>query len=415
MAKNRRVVVTGLGMVTPLGLDVKSTWESLLAGKSGVSKLVTSLFDVSLLPTQIAATVKNFDPTLYLDAKEIRKADLFLQFAIAAATQAVKDSGLVVTEENAAQIGVAIGAGMGGLPLLEKMHTVCIEDGPRRISPHFIPNVIINMASGAVAIRYGCKGPNISIVTACGTGAHNIGCAARLISYGDADVMIAGGTEMATTALGVGGFAAARTLSRRNDDPESASRPWDKDRDGFILGEGSGVIILEEYEHARKRGAHIYAELAGVGMSDDAYHVTAPDPEGKGSAIAMEKSIHDAAVDKTAIDYINAHATSTIVGDNLEVMAIKRVFAEQAYKIPVSSTKSMTGHLLGAAGAVEAIFSILAIRDQVAPPTINLHNPSDGCDLDFVPHTARQVSINNAISNSFGFGGTNVCLLFSKL
>lgn len=413
MAKYRRVVVTGLGMVTPLGLDVKSTWEAVLAGKSGVRPL--TLFDASMLSTQIAATVQNFDPALYLDAKEARKTDLFLQYAVAAATQALTDSGLVVSEEIAAKVGVAIGAGMGGLPLLERMHTICVEDGPRRISPHFIPNVIINMASGLVAIKYGCKGPNISIVTACGTGAHNIGCAARLISYGDADVMIAGGTEMATTILGVGGFAAARTLSKRNSEPEKASRPWDKDRDGFVLGEGSGVIVLEEYEHAKQRGATIYAELGGVGMSDDAYHATAPDPEGKGSAIAMNNAINDAAANKEDVNYINAHATSTNIGDGLEVMAIKRVFADQAYKIPVSSTKSMTGHLLGAAGAVEAIFSILAIRDQVAPPTINLDNPDEGCDLDFVPHTARQMKINTTISNSFGFGGTNVCLLFNKI
>jgi len=413
MAKYRRVVVTGIGMVTPLGLDVESTWQSVLAGKSGVGPL--TLFDASALPTQIAATVQNFDPSPYLDAKEARKTDLFLQYAVAAAMQAVANSGLVVNEENAPKVGVAIGSGMGGLPLLERMYTTCIKDGPRRISPHFIPNVIINMASGLVAIKYGCKGPNISIVTACGTGAHNIGCAARLISYGDADVMIAGGTEMATTILGVGGFAAARTLSRRNDDPTHASRPWDKDRDGFVMGEGAGVVVLEEYEHAKSRGAVIYAELGGVGMSDDAYHSTAPDPEGKGSAIAMNNAINDAAINKENVDYINAHATSTPVGDGLEILAIKRVFADQAYKIPVSSTKSMTGHLLGAAGAVEAIFSILAIRDQVAPPTINLDNPDEGFDLDFVPHTARQMKINTAISNSFGFGGTNVCLLFNKV
>lgn len=413
MTKYRRVVVTGIGMVTPLGLDVKSTWDAILAGKSGVGPLTA--FDSSDLPTQISASVKNFDPLLYLDAKEVRKTDLFLQYAVAGATQAMNDSGLVITEENAHRVGVSIGSGMGGLPLLERTHTICAESGPRRISPQFIPNVIVNMTSGLVAIKHGCKGPNISIVTACGTGAHNIACASRLISYGDADVMVAGGAEMSTTIVGVGGFSAARTLSKRNEDPEKASRPWDKDRDGFIIGEGSGVLVLEEYEHAKKRGAKIYAELVGAGMSDDAYHTTAPDPEGRGSALAMMNAINDAELSLDKIGYINAHATSTVVGDGLEVMAIKKIFGDLAYKIPVSSTKSMTGHLLGAAGSVEAIFSILALQDQVAPPTINLDNPDEGCDLDFVPHTARSISLNYALSNSFGFGGTNVSLLFGKV
>jgi 3-oxoacyl-[acyl-carrier-protein] synthase II len=415
----RRVVVTGLGAVTPLGLDVPSTWNALLAGQSGVRPLTH--FDASRLPTRIAASIPDFDPSLYLDVKEIRKNDVFLHYAMAAATQAFKDSGLVVTEENAERVGVAIGSGMGGLPLLEKTYALCMDldpakkGGPERIQPSFIPAIIINMASGIVAIKYGCKGPNISIVTACGTGAHNIGCAARMISYGDADVMIAGGAEMATTLLGVGGFAAARTISRRNDDPARASRPWDKDRDGFVIGEGAGVVVLEEYEHAKQRGATIYAELVGVGMSEDAHHATAPDPEGRGSALAMKNAIRDAGVRPEEIQYINAHATSTPVGDGLEVLAIKLALGEHAYKVAVSATKSMTGHLLGAAGAVEAIFTILSLRDQVAPPTINLDNPDEGCDLDFVPHTARNMKIDLALSNSFGFGGTNISLLFKKV
>lgn len=413
MLAKRRVVVTGIGLVTPLGLDVKSTWAAVLSGKSGVGPLTA--FDASNLPTRICASVKNFDPAPYLDLKESRKSDLFMQFGMAAAVQAIAESGIVANEENAGRIGVSIGSGMGGLPLLERTYAACAEGGPRRISPNFIPHVIINMVSGIVAIRYGFKGPNIAIVTACGTGAHNIGNAARLVSYGDADVMIAGGTEMATTLLGVGGFAAARTLSRRNEEPEKASRPWDKDRDGFVLGEGAGVVVLEEYEHAKKRGAYIYAELAGYGMSDDAYHMTAPDPEGRGCALALQNSLNDAQLNTSDISYINAHATSTSLGDPLEVMAIKKVFGDQAYKIPVSSTKSMTGHLLGAAGSVEAIFSILTIRDQIVPPTINLDNPDEGCDLDFVPHTARECSIKAVVSNSFGFGGTNACLSFKKI
>lgn len=413
MLAKRRVVVTGMGLITPLGLDVKSTWEAVLLGKSGVGSLTA--FDASDLPTRICASVKNFDPSPYLDLKESRKSDLFMQFGMAAAVQAITESGIVANEENAGRIGVSIGSGMGGLPLLERTYNTCFTGGPRRISPNFIPHVIINMVSGVVAIKYGFKGPNIAIVTACSTGAHNIGNAARLISYGDADVMVAGGTEMATTLLGVGGFAAARTLSRRNEEPEKASRPWDKDRDGFVLGEGAGVVVLEEYEHAKQRGAHIYAELAGYGMSGDAYHMTAPDPEGKGCALALRNALNDAHLNTSDVDYINAHATSTGLGDPLEVMAIKKVFGDGAYKIPVSSTKSMIGHLLGAAGSVEAIFSILAIRDQVAPPTINLDNPDEGCDLDFVPHVARKCRIDTVISNSFGFGGTNACLLFKKL
>jgi len=412
--QKRRIVVTGLGAVTPLGLDVESTWAAVLASKSGIKPLTR--FDTSKLSTKIAATVQNFDPTPYLDTKEIRKTSVFLQYAIAAATQAINNANLSINEENNTRIGVAIGAGIGGLPLMEDMHIKCLDEnkGPKFISPGFIPNMIINMASGIVAIKHHCKGPNISVVTACGTGAHNIGCAARMISYGDADVMIAGGAEMATTALAIGGFAAARTLSQRNNNPEQASRPWDKDRDGFVFGEGAGVVVLEEYEYAKRRKANIYAELSGVGMSDDAFHITSPDPQGRGSALAMTNAINDAKINPEAIQYINAHATSTTVGDVLEVLAIKKALGDHAYKVAVSSTKSMTGHLLGAAGAVEAIFSILALRDQVAPPTTNLDHNDENCDLDFVPHTARPMTIKVAASNSFGFGGTNVCLIFSK-
>lgn len=409
----RRVVVTGIGMVTPLGLDTKTTWDGILHGKSGVSPLTS--FDVSQLSVKICAPVHNFNPTPYMDPKESRKADLFIQFALSAAHQAMQDSGLVINEVNATRVGVAVGSGMGGLPLIEKNYEQCLKMGPKWVSPTFIPNVIINMAPGLISIKHGLRGPNFSVVTACGTGAHNIGCAARLISYGDADVMVAGGSEMATTALGVGGFASMRALSKRNDDPERASRPWDKDRDGFVVGEGAGIVILEEYEHAKKRGAKIYAELIGVGMSSDAYHVTAPESEGKGAVLAMENAFNDARIAKDAVQYINAHGTSTTIGDVIEVLAIKKVFADYAYKVAVSSTKSMTGHLLGAAGAVEAIFSILAMRDQVLPPTINLDNPDEGCDLDFVPHTARPARVENVLSNSFGFGGTNVSLLFAKI
>lgn len=409
----RRVVITGLGMVTPLGLDTATTWNALLNGKSGVGYITA--FDASDLSVKICAPVKNFDPSNYLDPKEGRKADLFIQFAVVAAGQALADANLVINEENSARIGVAIGSGMGGLPLIEKTYATCLKSGPKWISPTFIPNAIINMAPGMVSIKYGIKGPNLSVVTACGTGAHNIACAARLISYGDADVMFAGGAEMATTVLGVGGFASARALSKRNDDPERASRPWDKDRDGFVVGEGAGVLILEEYEHAKARGAKIYAELAGIGMSSDAYHMTAPDPEGVGAILAMQNAISDAKIAKEKVQYINAHGTSTILGDIIEAQAIKKTFAEHAYKLAVSSTKSMTGHLLGAAGAVEAIFSILAIHDQVAPPTINLDNPDEECDLDFVPHKARKMPIDFSLSNSFGFGGTNVSLIFARI
>lgn len=409
----QRVVVTGLGMVTPLGLHVEDTWKNILAGKSGVTAI--DQFDASDINCRIYSRVKNFDVLPYMSEKEARKKDLFIQYGLAAAVQAIQDSGLVVTEDNAARIGVAIGSGIGGLPLIEKSNAILLESGPRRISPFFIPGAIINMISGNLSIMYGMRGPNIAVVTACTTGTHNIGLAARTIAYGDADVMVAGGSEMASTRLGVSGFAAMRALSTRNDEPTKASRPWDKDRDGFILGDGAGVLILESYEHAKKRGARIYAELIGYGMSADAFHMTTPHPEGLGAALATDNALKDAAIRPEEVDYINAHATSTLAGDELEVLAIKRSFKDHAYQLAVSSTKSMIGHLLGAAGAVEAIFSILAIRDQVAPPTINLDNPSDACDLNFVPHVAQERKIRVALSNSFGFGGTNGTLIFRKI
>jgi 3-oxoacyl-[acyl-carrier-protein] synthase II len=409
----RRVVVTGLGMVTPVGLNVDDTWKAILAGKSGIARI--EHFDASDINCQICGTVKNFDPLQYMSEKEARKKDIFIQYGIAAASEAIKDSGLEVTPENADRIGVAIGSGIGGLPMIAKSTQVLLEGGPRKISPFFIPGAIINMISGIVSIMYGVRGPNFAVVTACTTGVHNIGLAARTIAYGDADVMIAGGSEMATTKLGVSGFAAMRALSTRNDEPEKASRPWDKDRDGFILGDGAGVIVLESYEHAMQRGAKIYAELVGFGMSGDASHITTPHPEGLGASNAMNASLKDAGMKPEDVDYLNAHGTSTQLGDELEVLGIKRSFGDHAYKLAVSSTKSMTGHLLGAAGSVEAIFSILAIRDQIAPPTINLDNPSEGCDLNFVPHKAQKMRIRAVLSNSFGFGGTNGTLLFREM
>lgn len=398
-------------MITPLGLTVDETWSAILAGKSGISAI--EHFDASNSACRISGSVKNFDPTQYMSEKDARKRDFFIQYGIAAGVQAITDSGIEVTETNAHRIGVAIGSGIGGLPMIEKYHSVLLESGPRKISPFFIPGVIINMIAGNLSIMYGMRGPNIATVTACTTGTHNIGLAARTIAYGDADVMVAGGSEMASTPLGVSGFAAMRALSTRNDEPEKASRPWDTDRDGFVLGDGAGVLVLESYEHAKARGAKIYAELIGFGMSADASHITAPHPEGLGAALAMDSALKDANVAPTDVQYINAHGTSTM-GDVLEVLAIKRSFGEHAYKLAVSSTKSMTGHLLGAAGSVEAIFSILAIRDQIAPPTINLDNPSEGCDLNFVPHKAQKMCISIALSNSFGFGGTNGSLLFRE-
>lgn len=408
----KRVVITGLGMISPLGSNVEESWKGILAGKSSIGLI--EHFDASDLSCRICSHVKNFDPLPFMPEKEARKKDLFIQYGIAAAVEAIQDSGLTVTEENAHRVGLAIGSGIGGLPMIEKCHAVLLESGPRRISPFFIPGAIINMIAGNVSIMYGMRGPNIAVVTACTTGTHNIGLAARTIAYGDADVMVAGGSEMATTKLGLSGFASMRALSTRNDEPEKASRPWDKDRDGFVLGDGAGIIVLESYEHAKKRGAKIYAELVGFGMSADASHITTPHPEGLGAAASMTGALQDAGMNPTEVNYINAHGTSTPAGDELEVLAIKRSFGDHAYQLAVSSTKSMIGHLLGAAGSVEAIFSILAIRDQVAPPTINLDNPSEGCDLNFVPHQAQPMKIDVALSNSFGFGGTNGSLLFRK-
>lgn len=410
----RRIVVTGLGMVSSLGLTVKDTWQGILAGKSGIRPI--SSFDTSAFACNFAGGVHNFNVENYISIKDAKKMDVFIQYAMAAAIEAMRDAGLEVTEQNAERIGTAVGSGIGGLSMIEKTHQAYTDGGPRKISPFFIPGAIINMAAGQISIRFGLKGPNISIVTACTTGTHNIGQAARMIAYGDADVMIAGGTEMAETPLCLGGFASSRALSTRNDAPEKASRPFDKDRDGFVLGEGAGILVLEEYEHAKKRGANIYAELIGFGMSADAYHMTSPAPEGEGAMRAMKNTLLDAGINPEQVDYVNAHATSTPAGDELEAQAIKHALGEHAKKVAISSTKSMIGHLLGAAGAVEAIFSVLAIRDNVAPPTINLDNPSESCaDLDLVPHQARQMKIDYALSNSFGFGGTNGSLLFKRV
>lgn len=408
----RRVVVTGLGMLSPLGNDVKTTWDAVLAGKSGVAPITR--FDASPMATRFAAEVKNFDSSLAVDAKEARRLDTFILFAAEAARQAMLDSGLVITDALALRVGCAIGSGIGGLGQIERNRDAFVEGGPRKISPFFIVGAIINMAPGLVSMKHNLQGPNISIVTACTTGSHNIGEAARMIAYGDADAMVAGGAEMVTTELGIGGFNIIKALSTRNDAPEKASRPWDRDRDGFILGEGAGVLILEELEFAKKRGAHIYAELVGFGMSADAYHTTAPEPTARGTSQAIINALHDAKMNATEIDYVNAHGTSTMA-DTLEIMAIKKALGDHAYHCMTSSTKSMTGHLLGAAGAVEAIFSVLAIRDQVAPPTINLDNPDEGCDIDLVPHTARQAKIDVVASNSFGFGGTNGTLIFKRI
>lgn len=400
-------------MVSPLGLNVEDTWANIVEGKSGVGPVDT--FDVSAYASQISGMVKNFDPSGVLSPKDLRKTDIFLQYGVVAALQALDDSGLEVTEELAPRIGAALGSGIGGLPMIEKNHEALLKSGPRKISPFFIPGAIINMASGYVSMLRGLKGPTISIVTACTTGTHNIGEAARMISYGDADAMVAGGTEMATCPLGLGGFSSMRALSTRNDEPEKASRPWDKDRDGFVLGDGAGMLVLEEYEFAKRRGATIYAELAGYGMSSDAYHITLPHNEADGSLRCMTNALRDAGLNPEDVDYINAHGTSTPAGDELEALGVKKAFGDHAYKLAISSTKSMTGHLLGAAGAVEAIFGILAIRDNVAPPTINLDNPSEGCDLNFVPHTAQPRTIDVSLSNSFGFGGTNGSLIFKRL
>ncbi|WP_442489679.1 beta-ketoacyl-ACP synthase II [Halomonas litopenaei] len=408
----RRVVVTGLGLVTPVGNTVKESWDSILAGKSGVAPI--EHFDVSGFNTRFGGSVKDFDISPYLNPKDARKMDLFIQYGIAAGAQAIEDAGIECTDENADRIGVAIGSGIGGLPMIEHNHNALNKSGARRISPFFVPGSIINMISGNLAIQHGFRGPNIAITTACTTGTHNIGYSARTIAYGDADVMVCGGAEMATTPLGLGGFSAARALSTRNDDPQAASRPWDKDRDGFVLSDGAGVVVLEEYEHAKARGATIYAELIGFGMSDDAYHMTLPPEDGRGAAASMANAIKDAGIDASEIDYINAHGTSTAAGDLAESRAVEKVMGSAAESVAVSSTKSMIGHLLGAAGAVEAVFSILAIRDQALPPTINLDNPQEGCVLDYVPHTARDAKVDVTLSNSFGFGGTNGTLVFKK-
>jgi 3-oxoacyl-[acyl-carrier-protein] synthase II len=412
MAK-RRVVVTGLGMLTGLGASVESTWQGIKAGQSGIRTITD--FDCSSLTTQFAGQVPDFVVDDYMPAKEARRIDGFIQYGLAAGCQAMQDSGLEITEANCDRVGVALGSGIGGLNTITTTHTNLIEGGPRKVSPFFVPGSIINMAAGMLAIRYGLKGPNIAIATACTTGTHSIGMAARMIAYGDADAMLAGGAEKAVNLLGLAGFAAPRALSTRNDDPAAASRPFDRDRDGFVMGDGAGVVMLELLEHAQARGAKIYAELVGFGMSEDAFHMTSPAENGAGAAAAMRNALKDAELNPEQVDYINAHGTSTSAGDVAESVAIEQVFGDHATKLAVSSTKSMTGHLLGAAGGVEAIFSILAIRDQIVPPTINLDNVDPQCRLDYVPHTAREQRVDVVVSNSFGFGGTNASLVFRRL
>lgn len=410
----RKVVVTGLGIVSPVGSTVSSAWESIVAGKSGITRITR--FDASSFASQIAGEVKDFDVQQYLSAKEARRMDVFIHYGMAAAIQAVKDAGIDdISHLDAEKIGVNIGSGIGGLPMIENTDTAYHAGGPRKISPFFIPSTIINMIAGNLSIMYGYKGPNIAIVTACTTATHSIGYSARMIEYGDADVMVCGGAESCVTPLAIGGFAAAKALSVNNDNPESASRPWDVDRDGFILGEGAGVLVLEELEHAKRRGAKIYAELAGFGMSADAFHMTAPCDDGEGAARCMSNALKNASINTTEVDYVNAHGTSTPLGDIAETIAVKRCFGDHAGKLAVSSTKSMTGHLLGAAGGVEAIFSVLAIHHCIAPPTINLVNQDPQCDLDFIPNTARDMNIKVALSNSFGFGGTNGTLVFRSV
>lgn len=406
----KRVVVTGLGMVSSVGHNVNDTWNAILNGKSGISPITS--FDASAFGTKISASVKDLDLAPYLEPKEAKKMDTFMQYGMSAGIQAVDDSGIEVTDENAGRIGCIIGSGIGGLGSIEETTKTIEERGPRRVSPFFVPGAIINMIAGNLSIRYGFKGINLAVTTACTTGTHSIGLAAREILYGAADVMVAGGAEMATTKVGIGGFGAARALSKRNDEPELASRPWDKGRDGFVLGDGAGMVVLESLEHAQARGAKIYAELVGFGTSGDAYHITSP--SGAGAEASMRNALLDANLNPEQIQYINAHGTSTPAGDMAECGAVKGVFGSHAHALAVSSTKSMIGHLLGAAGAVEAIFSALSIRDQVAPPTINLDDPDEGCDLNFVPHTAQEMKIDAALSNSFGFGGTNGSLIFKK-
>lgn len=409
----RRVVVTGLGVVSPVGNTVKSAWDNIVAGNSGIGPITS--FDVSDFPVRFGGEVRDFDVSAFIPNKDARRMAEFIHYGIAAACDAIKDSGIEITDANARRAGVAIGSGIGGLHGIELAYQAFLDGGPRKISPFFVPGNIINMIAGNLSIMHGLKGPNIAIVTACTSATHNIGVAARTIAYGDADIMVAGGAEMASCPTGIGGFSSARALSTRNDDPEAASRPWDRDRDGFVLSDGAGVLVLEDYESARARGAEIYAEIVGFGMSGDAYHMTQPSEGGEGAAQCMDAALVDAGLNHGDVDYINAHGTSTPAGDIAETLAIKRSFGELAGKVAISSTKSMTGHLLGAAGGIEAVFSILALRDQVAPPTINLENPGPECDLDYVPNTARKMKIDVAMSNSFGFGGTNGTLIFRRM
>ncbi|MYA29506.1 MAG: beta-ketoacyl-ACP synthase II [Nitrospira sp. SB0666_bin_27] len=407
----RRVVITGLGAVTPLGVGVDKTWHAVCAGQSGIGPVTR--FDPSGYPCRIAAEVKDFDPADHIEKKEIKKMDTFIQYAMAASREAVDDAGLTITSDTAERVGVYIGAGIGGLPAIEQYHRVLQDKGPGRVSPFFIPMVIVNLASGQVAIRFGAKGPNSCAVTACATGNHCIGDACRIIQRGEADVMLAGGTESTICPLALAGFAAAKALSRRNDDPQRASRPFDRDRDGFVIGEGAGVLVLEELEHAQQRGAKMYGELVGYAMTSDAYHITAPPDDGAGAVDCIEKAIHDAGIPKATIGYVNAHATSTFA-DKVETQALKTVFGDHAARLPVSSTKSMLGHLLGAAGGVEAVVTTLALYHGLLPPTINLENPDPECDLDYIPGQARQVPIEAALSNAFGFGGVNACLVIKS-
>ncbi|BBA70106.1 3-oxoacyl-[acyl-carrier-protein] synthase 2 [Geobacter sulfurreducens] len=409
----RRVVVTGVGAVSPLGVGNAANWDALVSGTSGIGHITR--FDASDLPVRIAGEVKGFDPEQYIDKKEVKKMDLFIQYAMAAAHYAMEDSGLQITEENAERTGVLVGAGLGGLPTIEKYHAAMLEGGHKKISPFFIPMLIINLAPGHISIKYGAKGPNLSSVSACATGTHSIGDAYHMIKRGDADAMIAGGTESTVTPLGIGGFAVMKALSTRNDDPTAASRPFEKNRDGFVLAEGAGIVVLEEYEAAKKRGAKIYAEIVGYGLTGDAYHLTAPAPEGEGAARCMKMALNNAGVRPEEVDYINAHGTSTPFNDYYETLAVKSVFGDYAKKVMVSSTKSMTGHLLGAAGGVEAVFTLMAMDKGVIPPTINYQEQDPECDLDYVPNTAREKSITYALSNNFGFGGTNATLLFKKV
>jgi len=409
----RRVVVTGLGIISPVGNDVASAWQNILAGKSGIGPVTH--FDASTFPTRIAGEVRDFDPAQFVAPKDVKKMDPFIHYGIAASLEALKDAGMHAHEHDDERIGCAVGAGIGGIHTIERTSIIYHESGQRRISPFFVPSSIINMAAGNLSIMLGLKGPNIACATACTTATHNLGLAMRMIQYGDADVMVAGGAEYATSGVAMGGFCSARAMSTRNDDPQRASRPWDKDRDGFVLSDGAGVMVLEEYEHAKKRGARIYCELVGFGMSADAYHITSPSENGKGAERCMTAAMKDAGLNPEQVQYVNAHGTSTPAGDLAETQALKSCFGDAVKKLMVSSTKSMTGHLLGAAGGVEAIFSALAIRDNVIPPTINLDNPGEGCDLDFVPHTARQTPVDIVLSNSFGFGGTNGTLVFRRI